>query len=415
MEINGASGIQSHLTGSIKNLAGTVVYFFCQWLMTIIVVRLAGYTVSGEYTLAISFTNLFGFFSQFSIRNLQLSDVRCRFSPQQYTGAYIIINIAATIFFIGILLFCGYSTNIILYCLIYMLYRLCETLTIYTFTYMQLEGNFSGIFISYCLKGILPLIVFSAFLYFNLGLLLSLCVMPLLHIMIILVYDFKNIRKSYFHSVMLHGTSRILKQCFPVMLSTLTLPFMLFLTRHTVEKIYGTTELGYYSVFSMVIVIFSTMASSIYVVFLPVISEKYMKRQLGYIIRAILYIIGAIFAVMLIAILLSRLIGNWAFSFVFGIDILPYMYLLLPVIVTSTMLTIVTFLSTCLTAMHKRVPMLIGMLAGAVILSVLVVPATRSGGILGTTNIFTLSLAVVVVILGIIVLQNFISIKLKNC
>jgi O-antigen/teichoic acid export membrane protein len=413
IEIKDTAGKQNHLSGSIKNLAGTIVYFFCQWLMTIIVVRLAGYTVSGEYTLAISFTNLFGFFSQFSIRNLQLSDVKCGFSPQQYTGAYIVINIAAVIFFLGILPFCGYSTNVIMYCLIYMLYRLGETLTMYTFTYMQLEGNFSGIFISYCLKGILPLLVFSAFLYFNFGLLLSLCVMPLLHILIIIVYDFQKIGISYFHSVMLKGTSRILKQCFPVMLSTLTLPFMLFLTRHTVEKIYGTTELGYYSVFSMVIVIFSTMASSIYVVLLPVISEKYMKRQLGYVIRVVLYITGTILVAMLITILLANWIGELVFSFVFGIDIIPYMYLLLPVIITSTMLTIVTFLSTLLIAMHKRIPMLIGMLAGTVMLSASVVPATLSGGILGTTNIFTLSLGIIVVVLSFIIFHNLLSIKLK--
>jgi len=82
------------------------------------------------------------------------------------------------------------------------------------------------------------------------------------------------------------------------------------------------------------------------------------------------------------------------------------MYLLLPVVITSIMLTVMSFSSVCLTAMQKRVPMLIGMLAGAVLLSVLVVPATRSGGMLGTTNVFTLSLCVIIVIHGFIIFRN---------
>jgi len=412
--IKDVSNIQNHLSDSVKNLAGTIVYFFCQWLMTIVVIRLVGYTALGEFSLTISFTSLFGCFSQFSIRFIQLVDVHCRFSPQQYTGAYIIINIAAVIFFTGILIFCGYSTNVFLYCLIYMLFRLGETFTMYVFTYMQLENNFSSIFISYCLKGIIPLIVFSVFLYFNFELLLSLCVMPFFHIIIIIIYDLPRIGRSYFKSVMFKGTSGIFKQCSPIILSSLAAPFMLFLTRHTIDKICGTTELGFYSVFSMVIIIFSTMTSPIFMVILPTISEKYAKRQLRYIIRLIFYIIGSILAAMLSAILLAHWIGDWVFSSVFGIDILPYMYLLLPVIITGTMLTMGSFLSICLVAMHKRVPVLISTLTGVVILSIFVVPATQSAGILGTTNIYTLSLGIIVVILSFTIFYNFMSIKLKK-
>jgi hypothetical protein len=82
------------------------------------------------------------------------------------------------------------------------------------------------------------------------------------------------------------------------------------------------------------------------------------------------------------------------------------MYLLLPAIITSIILTIMSFLSTCLIAMQKRVSMLIGMLAGAGLLCVMVLPATKSGGMLGTTHIFTISLLVIVIIHSFVIFRE---------
>jgi O-antigen/teichoic acid export membrane protein len=403
--------ILSHVSNSVKNLIGTIVYFFCQWLILIIIIRIAGFSVSGEFSLVIAFTNLFGFLSQYNIRNFQLSDVKKQFTPQQYSGTYIITSGIAIVLFFLMLPFSGYNNNVIFCCLVYMVFKLCETFTMYFFTYMQLEDRFSNIAVSYCLKGIVPLIGFTLCLYFYRSLLLSICVMILFYLAVIILYDL-NIQRVFFpRGIAIKGIGYILKQCFPMMLSTLVTPFMLFLTRHTVEKVYGTSELGFYSAFTMVIVIFSTMAGAVYVVLLPAISKKYAENQKGDIVRIIFTITGIIIAATLVIILLTRLAGDWIFSFVFGFEILPYMYLLLPVIITSAMLTIMTFLSTCLIAMHKRITMLISMLTGVVLLCVFVVSSTKSGGLLGTTNIFTLSLAVIVIIQCFIVLYSLRTIK----
>jgi O-antigen/teichoic acid export membrane protein len=408
--------LQNHFQNSIKNSIGTVVYYFCQWLTLIVVIRIAGYEVSGEFSLVISFTNLFGLLSQYNIRNFQLSDVTNKFLPQQYSGAYIITCGLAVVLFLFVLPFTGYGIRIIFPCLIYMLFKLCETFTNYIFTYMQLKDKYSDIVISYCLKGIVPLIGFVAWLHLTQSLFQSLCIMSLLYIAIIIFYDIKSTRLFFPHGIVMKDTILILKECFPMMLSSLFLTFMLFITRHTVEKVYGTTELGYYSAFTMVIVILSTMAVSVYQVILPVISEKYLKRLTADIVKVIFTILGIIVVAGLIMIFLVRLVGNKVFSLVFGAEILGYMYLLLPVIITSIMLTIMSFTSVCLTAMQKRVPMLIGMLAGAVLLSALVIPVTRSSGMLGTTNIFTVSLCVIIVIHSFIIFRNLWSVvKVAGC
>jgi O-antigen/teichoic acid export membrane protein len=397
---------QNHFWNSVKNLAGILAYFFCQWLILIIVIRIAGYETSGEFSLVISFTNLFGLLSQYNIRNFQLSDVNNRFLPQQYSASYIITSGLAVVSFLLALLFSGYGRGIILSCLIYMVFKLCETFTNYVFTYMQLENKYTDIAISYSLKGVVPLIGFAVWLYFTQSLFQALCIMSLLYIVIIVFYDIRKTYSFFPRGIVLKDVILVLKECFPMMLVSLILPFMLFITRYTVEKAYGATELGYYSAFTMVIVILSTMAMSVYQVILPVISEKYLKHMTGDIVRMIVTILGIIILAALIMILLARLIGNMVFSLVFGAEILGHMYLLLPVIITSVMLAIMSFTSVCLTAMQKRLPMLIGMLAGAVLLSVVVMPVTQSNGMLGTTNIFTVALCVIIVIHGFLIFRN---------
>jgi len=397
---------QNHFLDSVKNLVGIVVYFFCQWLTLIIIIRIAGYTVSGEYSLIISFTNLFGFLSQYNIRSFQLSDMNNKYLPQQYSGAYIITGGLAVAFFLLALPFSGFNQEIIISCMIYMLFKLCETFSGYVFTYMQLENKYSDIAISNCLKGIIPLIGFTLWLYFSKDLFQCLCIMSLLFFAIIITYDLKRTRAFIFRGVVIKGTINILKECFPMMLSSLILPFMLFLTRYSIERVYGVTELGYYSALTMVITVLSTMASAVYMVLLPVISDKYIKQLKSDVVKIIFMMLGIIIVVLLIVLLLARLIGDLMFSFVFGVEILKYMYLLTPVIITGVMLVLLSFFSTCLIAMQKRVSALVGMLSGAVFLSVMVMPATQKGGMLGTTYIFTISLFVVTVIYSFIIHRN---------
>jgi len=393
----------NYFWNSTKNLVGIVVYYFCQWLILIIIVRIAGYTVSGEFSLVISFTNLFGFISQYNIRSFQLSDKNNKYLPQQYSGAYIITSGLAVVSFFLVLPFSGYNREIIISCMIYMLFKLCETFSGYVFTYMQIEYQYSDIAISSCLKGIVPLIGFVLWLYFTQSLFQSLCIMTLFFFVIIIFYDIKRTRTFILKGFIMEGTIHILKDCFPMMLSALILPFMLFLTRNSVEKVYGVTELGYYTAFTMVTGVISTIAGAVYVVVLPEISDKYIKNLKSDIVRIIFIILGIIIIASLMAVLLARLVGDMVFSFVFGVEILDYMYLLIPVIITSVMVILVSFFSICLVAMKKRLVMLVGMLPGVMFLSFMVMPATQKAGMLGTTNIFTLSLFMIIVIYSFII------------
>ena len=95
-------------------------------------------TISGTFSIVISYANIFGFLSLYNLRNYQLSDVTRRFRPAQYTAAYKLTSAGALVLFLFILPFCGFDRYTILCCVAYLLFKYCETAMHYLFTYYQL-------------------------------------------------------------------------------------------------------------------------------------------------------------------------------------------------------------------------------------------------------------------------------------
>ena len=64
----------------LYNSVGFIVYLFCQWLITIVVVRLSNYEDAGILSLAMSINNILYAISTFGLRNYQVSDIENKYS-----------------------------------------------------------------------------------------------------------------------------------------------------------------------------------------------------------------------------------------------------------------------------------------------------------------------------------------------
>ena len=394
------------LPNTVRNTVGTVLYYCCQWLTTVFVVRLAGYDVSGTFSLVISYANIFGFLSLYNLRNYQLSDVTHRFQPAQYSTAYLSTSVFALALFLAILPFCGFDSYTILCCLAYMLFKYCETTMHYLFTYYQLQNRYVRILFSFCLKSILPLAGFTAMLWLDFGLLPAILAMFLLFLLTIVFYDIPRMKGTGIAGFSMRGVGTMLKESFPMMLSTLVLPYMLFLIRSSVESAYGTEALGYFSTVTMVTVIMTTLASSIWFVIMPMLSQRYVDGQYKALRKQILLIFAAILLFTAALVPIGEWIGGWAFSLIFGEEILSHMYLLPMTIISSGFLTAVYFFSTVMIAIRKRVPMILSMLLGAALLTALSSSFTRSYGSIGALYAFTISVILQLIPMLIIILRS---------
>ena len=141
--------------------------------------------------------------------------------------------------------------------IIYIFFKLGESVTDLNFGFFQKYNFYKEIGISYILKGISTLLIFSITLYFSQNLLLTLFLETLILWFFIIIYDFRKLKRKLDLKIEKEKILPLLKICFPLMLYTLILPYLNFITRYKVEQFFGTEELGYYSAITMVIVVIS--------------------------------------------------------------------------------------------------------------------------------------------------------------
>ena len=76
------------------NTIGNIIYLGCQWLLSVVVVRISGsYADAGILTLAISITNIFTTLAAFSVRNYQVSDVGGKYQQSDYISCETLLQL----------------------------------------------------------------------------------------------------------------------------------------------------------------------------------------------------------------------------------------------------------------------------------------------------------------------------------
>lgn len=385
----------------IYNTIGTFFYFFCQWAITVLVVKLGGYSNGGILSITISMTNIFYMISMYGVRSFQVSDIKNRYKDGDYLLLRIITSIISSIFFGIVLFYLEYDRAIQLCMIIYMFFKLGESVTDLNFGFFQRYNFYREIGISYILKGILTLIVFCLTLYFSKNLVLTLFLETLALWFFIIVYDLKKLKNKLNLKTKTYKVIFLLKICFSLMLYTLILPYLNFITRYQVEKFFGTEELGYYSAITMVIVVISTLFGSIFIIIIPKISYLYKEKNIKEIIKIILKINLAIFVFSIISIIGAILLGNAVFSILFTDSIQKYMYLLIPTIITSSILGILNYLSTILISFHDLKFVLVANLIPAIFCTFLLKISILQYGMLGSLYSLIISLFLGILIVGI--------------
>ena len=359
-----------------------MIYYFMQWVTTVLVVRILGYDENGVFSLCISFTNVFGFISRFGERSIQLTDVDDEFSEKQYLGVRILATVLSIAGMLVALLFVSFDKHTLICCIAYGIFKVFESFTDYFFTIMQKKERYGAIAVSYTLKSFLPLAGFAFGIVFS-GLLIGIILMSAVYFAVF-VYDYYVIYRHNKPGISFNNIMPIIKKCIPIMLYSLILPYMTFINRYFVKLVYDEEQLGYYSTISIVLVIMSTIAGSIWVVLLPKLTKMYNEKENQKIAKFLLVISGSVIIVSGIAVLLGELLGPWAFSLIFGEEIKDYMYLLKSTLIASACLVFSSFFSTMLLVMKKRICILIYNSVGAVALTLICKPLIENYGLSGS-------------------------------
>lgn len=371
------------LKNTALNTGSTFLYFFLQWLTTVLAVRWSNFETAGVYAMAISFTNIFYYVAVFGIRNFQISDVEEKYTQEQYAGARSVAILAASVGFCVM----AWTSRLDRYTMscygMYMIFKLEEAYSEGFFAVAQKEGRYGVLSGSLAMKGLLSVGLFAGILGWTHDLLIAIAAMDAGYGAAVLIADTKYLRETW-KGIRIKGCGDILIHCVPLLLISLSVPIMNYVTRYAVEQQFSYYYVGQYSSLSSVIVVLSTLGGAAFVVLIPEISKWRVQAETAKIRKTFLCGIAAIAAAGAAAMLAGKFLGPAVCAMIFGEAILESIDLLVPLLLTATMLMGKSFFTAMLVAMERRGQLLAGECCGCLLCVLTAMTFTKRWGMQGT-------------------------------
>ena len=332
---------KSTLANIFYNSFGTMFYYGCQWLTTILIVRLSGYQDAGNYSLAMTFTAAFAIFALFNTRQYQVSDVKGEYSDKTYiTSRYIAMGAAFLICAIGLLFnaYTPYQWGIIL---LYMVFKCVEAWVDVYHGICQKKGRMDFICYSFLMRGVLMIVSFCGLIYITGNLVYGVLAMTVSTFLVVFFYDrvmaLKFVEKDRADFKALKTLMVILV---PLVVVAVTNNLSISLPKYFLERYFDETVLGYYSSVATPSMIVQVGANTIFVPLITPLADKLLaddKKGFAGILKKVFLAFVVLSA---LAVIVSFLLGEWFLVQVFGEEIRPYAYLFVPIITTTLLISI---------------------------------------------------------------------------
>lgn len=398
---------------SFYNMIGTVVYCFCQWITSaVLVVHLSPEDISvtntGILQLAISVTNIFYAISTYNVRTYQISDTQNKYSSGDYIGARFITAAVAVVACVGYATVLGYSTKSVLCIMFYMFYKLNETFSDVLHGIDQKNHRMDYVGISYVMRGLASTIVFAFALVVTGDVLIAIISMAVAAILVVLLYDIKSAKQ--FGSLRPNFNKKVIATllitCLPAMLSSASFTAITSIPRQILEGMNGEEALGYYGTIATPLVLVQVMATSIFNPMLTELAEHYSNRRIKAFITRIAKNLMLLFCISATVCICVLLFGDFAVGLVFGQKLVPYTYLMYGITACTTMYVVSWLCSSTLIIMRKLKVCMIAALSALVVATVSAKPFILLFGMNGVSFSIIIAYAVHIAICSTVVCIN---------
>lgn len=316
---------------SSYNAIGTIVYCFCQWLITVAVMRLShSDTDTGVLQLSMAVTNIFVSLANYSMRTYQISDVKGEFSSGEYIASRIVTCSAA------ILLCCGYSAlwnykGETFACITaYMVYKLNESVSDVFHAIDQKNRRMDHVGISYVCRGIFTIVPFSAVLLLTGKLFFAMLIMALCSLAVVFIYDIPVAARYDSVKPVFRGKSiiKLLFKCLPAVLAAASFAAIMTVPRQYLEQISGKETLGFYATVATPLVVVQVLVTGVMNPILTEISDCCAKRDKTDLKKLLIKVALFIAVIAAVAFAGVALLGEFALVLVYGEKVRPYVYLI---------------------------------------------------------------------------------------
>lgn len=344
------------------NTCGSLSYLGAQWLLTVLAVRALGYGEAGILSLAMSVTNIFYAISIYGIKNYQVSDIEDKYPPGVYIGSRFATSFGALGLCMLFLAVMGYGMHKSACIFFYMCFKLSESFfDVYTGFYqkkwrMDLMGR------SMVIRAAVMFVLFTTCVFLLRDLVCAVIAMSMGVYLVLLLYDRKNLKMLGIP--MFDGHFRecgaLLAECFPLALNLLLSTGIGSIPRFFLEQYCGNEQLGIYASVAAPTLIVQMGASYFFNPMVTVFAEDYGSRNRAGFIRGLADCARIIGILSVAAILGGKLFGKAGLYLLFGESILPYGYLLIPLIFCTVLTAGIWLLSAILVVLRD----FLGLMAG---------------------------------------------------
>jgi O-antigen/teichoic acid export membrane protein len=378
------------------NTAGNLVYCICQWVITILAVKLDSFGAAGYLSLAMSTSSTFATIAMFSMRNYQVSDVKNEFNDSEYLGSRLITCIAAII--LCSLYAIGSTSAYQMWCIdAFMLIRLAESIVDVIHGINQKYDRYDIIGKSYFLRGIVTDAAFIAGFVFFKDILVAILLTGIANLILVFVYDVRQTSKLEKLSLIMKDKhiAVLLKKCTPIVITSFLLSMIPLLPRTAIQTMLGNDILGIYSSIASPTLVVQVFAAYAFNPLIPKISvlfnEKRYDAFLSVFHKIVLFFIG--FAV--IVCVGGMLLGRWGLNLLYGAAILESYNLFMPLVWCTILTAYIWIMNSIVTAIRKIVPMMLSMASGFLVCYLFTNSFITKFGSNGASYIQILSFAIV--------------------
>jgi O-antigen/teichoic acid export membrane protein len=390
------------------NTAGSLFYQGCLWLTTVLVVLLSsGYDASGILSFAMTIGNMYFAIATYNMRTYQVSDISNKYSQQNYVGFRLVTISIGFATMIPYTLIVSPDVMTMLTVLLYLLFKMDEEFCDVLYGVDQRGGRMDYIGISQTLRGFLLVAGFSVGMAALHSINLAIVLMFVMCLSITFVYDVPHARRldKIQPKISREQTISLLRECLPVVLSSLFLGMVVSVARQYYGNVYGMDNLGKYAAVATPAVLIQAAARYLYAPTLVPLAEKWKENPQKEFMKSFKKILGTLTLSSLVMVLLLSLCGKPILLAVYGNNIAPYTYLFPYVLISTAAIAVIWFISDSLIICRNLQGLLVSNAVALGITLLIMMPFERLFGMNGINYVVIASMLIGIIV-GLVYLHK---------
>lgn len=317
------------------NTSGSLAYLVCQWLITVLVVRLSdGYDAAGVLALGMAVSNIFSPIGYFKVRAFQVSDLNEEYSAGQYLAFRLL---STTVAFVCMTVYAAASCAndsipaVVAYCV----YSCVPIIADVYHGAAQQKNRLDVAGKDLTARGILSLAAFYVGMAVTHSLLVSLAAMTLVTGAVVLFYlprSLKHIIGPYSLDFKRAKMMALFTACLPAAVALVFAGSIPAIPRQVLGAMFGASALGAYASVASPVVVVQMGAQYIYSPLLSSFAQCYLAKDTSGFLRLFAKVFVAIIVLAAVSLIGFACLGEWVLGLIYGDSIRAFSYLLLPLV-----------------------------------------------------------------------------------